>query len=262
MTHFLLKIVENPQIEDPPKNAPSVHKHFIRYSSGLFDGPVVKISQTKGNLSIGSSFEYEDELFLIASEIFPEPTATVSGKLISGEDFSSLVKEANLSSEFLPSKSKGKAENFNCEVKGVEVPKETLQKMAETFPNLAYTLVSFAASDKSVSLSTKKTPPRPNSKNPEDSGNENRLKFCTLKLPNTPENLERVIKGLADDIRDEIPSKWKSITINNSYEIKELILPQVKDSRMMRVLGLRKGILNRVAEIDGKEITKKYEFTA
>ena len=66
MIHYLMKIVETPEIDDPPTNAPFVHKHFTRYSKGLFDGPVVKISQTKGKLTIGCSFEYEDELFKIA----------------------------------------------------------------------------------------------------------------------------------------------------------------------------------------------------
>ena len=81
-------------------------------------------------------------------------------------------------------------------------------------------------------------------------------------MPSSPESLKDAIDGLAGDFKNEIPLKWKSITINNSYEITDIILPQTKDSRSLRLLALRKGTLNRVADIDGKELTKKYEFTA
>ena len=90
----------------------------------------------------------------------------MSGKVIGGDDFSGLVKELGLGSEFIPIKSKGETQNYNIEVKGVSIPKETLDKMAEVMPNQVYALLPFAAADKSVALTMKKTPPRPNFEKP------------------------------------------------------------------------------------------------
>ena len=102
----------------------------------------------------------------LQAKYYPDSSATVSGKVIGGDDFSGLVKELGLGSEFIPIKSKGETQNYNIEVKGVSIPKETLDKMAEVMPNQVYALLSFAAADKSVALTMKKTPPRSNFEKP------------------------------------------------------------------------------------------------
>lgn len=264
MDHFLTKIIQNPKLENPARNSMDVHKHFTRYSKGIFDGPAVKISQSKGGISIGASFEYEDEAFRIACEIFNEQKASVSGKVFGSDDFGSIMREIGLSGVWIPNKSKGETQNFNLEVKNEPIPIEILRKMGEMLPKYAYMLLSFSSTDKSVSLAMKKTPPRPNSKNPEDASKDNQVKFCTLKIPFSENNISRVLAGYAKDFKDEIPTKFKTLWITNSYEITDLILPTEKNipSRDFRILTLRKGTLNRVLVVDGNTITKKISFTA
>jgi hypothetical protein len=264
MTHFLTYIIDNPVIKEPAKTAPAVHKHFTRYSKGVFDGPIAKISQAKGGLSIGASFEYEDELFAIATQFLSDKEVVVKGKIIGSDNFKPYMEKLGLGSNWFPAKSKGETQNYNVEVEDEKVNVEALRNMAKDLPAIAYGLLNFASTDGSITLTMKKTPPRPNSKNPEESSKDAQLKFSVLKLPNTPEIFARVIAGLAKDFKDEIPSKFKSIIINNSYEITDLVLPTDKSipSRDFRIHTVRKGILNRSCEIDGKSIVRKVNFVA
>ena len=112
-------------------------------------------------------------------------------------------------------------------------------------------------------LNIKKKPPRPNSKNPEDSGLGSKLKFCILKIPKTPETLKTIIDTFAKDFVDEIPIKWKSITIQNTYEISSLIFPEKREglsSRKYRLNTLREGTLKRVATIDSTDYNNSVKF--
>ena len=126
-----------------------------------------------------------------------------------------------------------------------------------------YSLLSFTSKDKKIDLKIKKKPPRPNSKNPEDSALGGKLKFCILKIPKTPEILKTIIETFAKDFVDEIPIKWKSLIIQNTYEITNLIFPEKKEglsSRKFRLNTLREGKLNRVATIDSIDHSNSVEF--
>lgn len=264
--HYLMKLVKSGEIADPVKNAPDVHKHFTRYSKGHFDGPIVKISVIGKKISIGCSFEYEDASLELALKYFPDANVEMKGTLLSGGDFSGKLKNLGFGGDFEPEKSKGQTKNYTTVLKtAVTVPKEKLLALAKECPMYLYALLTFASADKEVSITTKPKPPRPNSKNPEDSNPANLIKFCSLKLPNTPEALKDAIEFFAADYKDEIPAKFKSIQISNSYEITDLKLPDNKDkipSEQIRLQTLRKGILHRVAEIDEKAIKKDIPFSA
>ncbi len=136
--------------------------------------------------------------------------------------------------------------------------------MAEKWSEYLYALLSFSSTDKEVSLTIKPKPPRPNSKNPEDSNPDKLVKFCALKLPNTPEILMAVIEAFAKDFKDELTTKWKSLIISNSYEITDLTLPSDKNlpSNEIRIQTIRKGILHRILEVDGKSFKNNIQFSA
>jgi hypothetical protein len=261
--HFLTKITETPQFADPVKNAPDVHKHFTRYSRGLFDGPVVKISIIGKKISIGASFEYEDACFQLAITYFPEESMVINGVLLSGMNFTNYLKGFQLDSDWVPEKSKGQTQNYTTSLKGVKISKELINKLSVKWSEFLYALLSFSSTDKEVALTMKPKPPRPNSKNPEDSNPANLIKFCSLKLPNSPEILKAVIDSFAKDFKDEIPIKWKSLTLSNSYEITDLLLPSDKNlpSNEIRIQTIRKGILHRVLEVDGKSFKNNIQFS-
>ena len=58
--HFLSKLIETPNLDNPAKNHMSIHRHFIRYSKGDFIGPALKISKTSGKITLKGTHEYED----------------------------------------------------------------------------------------------------------------------------------------------------------------------------------------------------------
>ncbi len=264
MKHYLTKILDNPIIEDPVKGAPDVHKHFTRYSKGQFSGPVVKFSQTKDKITIWCSHEYEDAVLRIAIDLIPDDILNVTGAILGGMDFTPLIKDIGLGKDFYPLKSKGKTVNYTAALKTqVSVEKKLLQILSARGTPYIYSLLSFTSEDQKISLKIKKKPPRPNSKNPEDSGLGGKLKFCILKIPKTPETLKTIIDTFAKDFVDEIPIKWKSITIQNTYEISSLIFPEKREglsSRKYRLNTLREGTLKRVATIDSTDYNNYIKF--
>lgn len=264
MEHYLTKILDNPMIKNPVKGAPDVHKHFTRYSKGLFSGPVVKFSQTKEKITIWCSHEYEDAVLRIAIDLIPDEILNVTGAILGGMDFAPLIKDIGLGKDFYPVKSKGKTVNYTAALKTqVSVDKKLIQTLSVRGTPYVYSLLSFTSEDKKIILNIKKKPPRPNSKNPEDSALGGKLKFCVLKIPKTPETLKKIINTFAKDFVDEVPVKWKSITIQNTYEITNLIFPEKKEglsSRKFRINTLREGKLNRVATIDSIDHSNSVEF--
>jgi len=266
MKHYLMKIIENPELADPVKNAPDVHKHFTRYSKGVFDGPIFKVSQTKSKISIWCSYEYEDVATRLALENLPEDIVSVKGSVMSASDFTKLMEKIGFDSSWKPIKSKGKSVNYSIVHKTAkEVSKEQLIALSSKAVPYLYSFLSFSSEDKSTILAIKTKPPRPSNKNPDEAAIGNKIKFCTLKLANSPEIAEKIIDAIAIDFKDEIPKNWKSIIIQNNYEITDLILPE-KDpkmsSRVFRLKTLRKGKLNRIAEINKETFTNTVNFTA
>lgn len=263
--HYLMKLIENPHLDDPVKEAPDVHKHFTRYSKGIFEGPVIKVSTTSSKISLWGSHEYEDLLLRFALKACKDPTVKVTGNIIGGVNFAPLMEKLGFPESWNPVKSKGQTTSYVTEFKtAVEIEREKLLDLATRGTPYVYILQSFTSADKSVTLKIKKKPPRPSSKNPEDASIANKLKFASLKIPKTPELLKSIVNEIAGDFLDEIPSNWKTIILQNTYEITELILPKDKkiSSRLIRLNTLRKGVLNRVIEIDKEALKNSVEFTA
>ena len=84
--HFLKKLVETPQLEDPAKNYFFVHRHFYRYSKGEFIGPAIKITKTKAKITIKGTHEYEDLIQEITCKASSTDEFIISGNLETGKD--------------------------------------------------------------------------------------------------------------------------------------------------------------------------------
>jgi hypothetical protein len=96
----------------------------------------------------------------------------------------------------------------------------------------------------------------------EDDDLNKRIGFCTGYLENTPTNFDNMLDNIIPDLYSELPKKWKSIILQNNYRINEIILPKdVKDTKLLRILAIRKGKLFRTAEIDNEIIEKQYSIT-
>ena len=63
------------------------------------------------------------------------------------------------------------------------------------------------------------------------------------------------------DFKSEITKDWKSITIFNNYKITDIeVSKNIRDSRLLRIMAIRKGRIFRSIEIDGEIIEKQYSI--
>jgi hypothetical protein len=266
--HFIKELLEKPNEKDPVKTLPQVHKHFIRYSKGYFDAVALKIKISPKNISVDSSFEFEDLLlFLAANAITGNAPFEAVGTILGVKDITPELKDAGLNWDI--KKSTGDAKNFKCTPSG-SITKDQLLKLLDSLKASAYIMLTFKAGEAdAVSIKTSKNPPRPSNKGQadvetDDAGLAKRVQFCKLKVPNTPKILELLINEALPDFKDEISSKTKSIELDCTYNIEELILPpkdKVKDSADIRQNTLRKGELIRRCKIDDHSLSKTVKFS-
>ena len=245
----------------PEEEIPDVHRRFVKYSKGAFPGPSLKIKITKPKITIKASFDYDDALLAIALHCTSSKTIKVSGSIVSGDNFSHILRKYDFPSDFSVVESKGQAKNFKTELKEeMKISKDTLKNALQELTNISYVLLSFVSKESDVSYKCKAKLPTPNKKDPIDDDPEKRLGFATLTVPNTQENF-KIIKEVLIPEQKIVISNPKEITIENNYEILDLELPKnEKDSKLIRIKTIRKGKLKRMISIDSKEHLFEYDF--
>ncbi|MHA1642166.1 MAG: hypothetical protein ACTSUX_04805 [Promethearchaeota archaeon] len=259
--HFLKKLLKTPILKDPAREHMDVHRHFYKYSKGDFIGPALKISLTSAKITLKGTHEYEDLVAeIVANSIeVPDQKFVITGKLISGQDISDLIKKLGFNWSLI--KSKGKTQNYKADIQQ-EITKPKLLEAIEEFRSNSYFLVSFNLGA-NCKVTTKKNIPQPSKKKIEEDDVNKRVQFSTGYLKNTSDNLSRLLELALPDFVEELPNKWKSIILYNNYKITDIELPaNVKDSRLLRILAIRKGKLTRIANVDGAPLEKQYSFVA
>ncbi len=257
--HFLKKIIEQPILEDPAKNHKSVHRHFYRYSRGDFIGPALKITQTKAKITLKGSHEYEDLILeLVARGISdPEENFEIQGRLITSSDLKELI--TNLGFNWVLKRSTGKTKNYKAEILDY-INKAKLLESIVFFRENCYFLLSFNLNP-SCKITTKKKIPQPSKKKREEDDVNKRIQFCTGYINNTEENLKNALELALYDFKSEIPKTWKAITIYNNYKITDIEVPKnITDSRIMRIMAIRKGKIFRTINVDRETIEKQYSI--
>ena len=259
--HFLKKLVEHPQLEDPVKQHMGVHRHFYRYSRGEFIGPAIKISCSSTKITLKGSHEYEDLILeLVANSIEdPKKQFEIKGRLITGSDISEQLTKLGLNWKL--KESTGKTKNYKSDF----IDKITRNKLIECnslFRINSYFLVNFNISP-TCKVSTKKSIPQPSKKKAEDDDVSARIQFSTGYMKNNKKNLELVIDSIIPDFKKYLPDNWKNIIVYNNYLINDIELPKnINDSRLLRIFAIRKGKLIRTVEIDGETHENQYSFLA
>ena len=257
--HFLKKIIESPVFEDPAKNSISIHRHFYRYSRGDFIGPAIKISKTKAKLTLRGSHEYEDAILEIVTNGMAnsDKQFEIKGRLISGADISELIKSLGFNWDL--KQSAGQTKNYKAEIVD-KTNRDVLLESIEKFRESSYLLLSFNINP-NCKISTKKNIPQPSKKKVEEDDVNKRVQFCTGYISNTEKNLNYVLDVILADFKSELPKNWKSITLYNNYKILNIELPKsIKNSRLLRIMAIRKGKLFRIVDIDGETIEKQYSI--
>lgn len=257
--HFLKKLIETPILDDPPKKHMDVHRHFYRYSRGDFIGPAIKITQTKSKITLKGSHEYEDLILEAVLQSIPDDNEEfeIKGNLITGSDISGEI--IDLGFEWDLKKSTGKTQNYKSVIED-QVNKLSLLAANKTLRKNSYFLISFTINP-SCKITTKKNIPQPSKKKVEEDDVNKRVQFCTGYLSNTEKNRNSLIDLALSDFKKDLPDNWKSITLLNNYKITEIKLPKdVSNSRLVRIMAIRKGKMFRSIEIDGEIIEKQYSI--
>ncbi|MBA7541048.1 hypothetical protein ES705_33355 [subsurface metagenome] len=257
--HFLKKIIESPNLEDPAKQHIDVHRHFYRYSKGEFLGPALKISKSNTRITLKGAHEYEDLILEVVVNTLSEEEVEIKGILISGNDISDLIK--NLGFDWILKKSTGQTNNYKANILST-TNKETLLESIEAFRKTSYYLISFNINP-TCKVTTKKRIPQPSKKKAEEDVVNKRIQFCSGVMNNTKHNLRTVLDLVLPDFKSELPEKWKNIIITNNYRITDIILPEDVDNwGLKRILAIRKGKLFRSIDVDKEIIEKQYNFVA
>ncbi|MBY8987101.1 MAG: hypothetical protein KGD61_01515 [Candidatus Lokiarchaeota archaeon] len=257
--HFLSKLIETPNLDEPAKKHMDIHRHFYRYSKGVFIGPALKISKTRGKLTLKGAHEYEDLILELVVRSISNSQADfeIKGKLISGSDLQDTI--SNLGLNWILKRSTGKTKNYKADIMD-QVNKNLLLQALELFRENSYLLLSFVINP-NCKVTTKKNIPQPSKKKIEDDDVSKRIQFCTGVINNTDANLKMVLDLIVPDFISEIPKNWKSLTVFNNYKINEIELPtNIKDSRLLRIMAIRKGKMFRSIDIDGEVIEKQYSI--
>ncbi len=257
--HFLKNVVETPILDDPAKNHKNIHRHFYRYSRGDFIGPALKISQTKAKITLKGSHEYEDLILeIVASGISnPDDNFEIKGRLISGSDVSDIISDLGFNWDL--KQTTGQTKNYKAEIID-NTSKNPLLESIEAFRENSYLLLSFNINP-ICKVTIKKNIPQPSKKKVEDDDVTKRIQFCTGYINNTERNLINIFENVLPDFKSELPKSWKKLTIFNNYKITEIELPKnVTNSKLLRIMAIRKGKLFRTLNIDGELIEKQYSI--
>ncbi|MHA2289056.1 MAG: hypothetical protein ACXABG_09735 [Promethearchaeota archaeon] len=258
--HFISKLIETPELDDPAKNHMNIHRHFYRYSKGDFIGPALKVSKTSGKITLKGAHEYEDLILelVVKSLSNTQPDFEIKGKLITGRDIHDTL--SNLGLSWVLKKSTGQTENYKADIVD-QINRNLLLQAIEVLREHSYLLLSFNINP-NCKVTTKKNVPQPSRKKPEEDDVSKRVQFCTGMLSNTDANLKMVLDQTLPDFKSDIPKNWKSFIVFNNYNIKEIEIPKnITDSRLLRIMAIRKGKMFRSINIDGEMIEKQYSIT-
>ncbi len=257
--HFLRKLTEHPILDEAAKNHQDVHRHFYRYSRGDFIGPALKISKTKAKFTLKGSHEYEDLILEVITKGISNPSENfeIKGSLISGVNIGDIINRLGFNWNL--KESTGKTKNFKAEIIDT-INKESLLQSIEAFRENSYLLLSFNLNP-TCKVTTKKKIPQPSKKKVEDDDVNKRIQFCTGYISNTEKNLNNIIETALYDFKSEIPKNWKTFTIFNNYKISEIEIPKnITNSKLLRIMAIRRGKLFRSLDLDGEIIEKQYQI--
>ncbi len=257
--HFLSELVKKTILEDPFEQHLNIHRHFYRYSKGVFIGPALKITKTKAKFTLKGAHEYEDLILEAVTKTISnsQENFEIKGKLIASSDIANDISEIGLN--WVLKKSTGKTKNFKAEIID-QINKDLLLQAIGVFRENCYLLLSYNR-NATCKVTTKKNIPQPSKKKVEDDDVSKRIQFCIGMLNNTDANLEMLLDLAAPDFKSELPNNWKSLTILNNYTIKQIEIPtNIKDTRMLRIMAIRKGKMTRSVEVDGDLIEKQYSI--
>jgi hypothetical protein len=247
--HFITKIL-NDVVDD------SVHRAFLRYGRGEYQGPAAEITTTKaGKVKVRSSYMYQDLPAAVMITMVPVETVSVSGLVLGYEPLDAVLAELGFAAA---SKKKPRTQLYQSQLDGEYSVKQVASLYGDV-PEFAYifcslkTNIVWAHKAKTKIPSAQKEPPF-----------ADRIKFSTTQIPRGTDFTKELLYQLVPDFKDEIPSDFSKLQIENTYEIQDLIFPpdmKTLPSKEVRMKTQRSGLLLRRLVVDDSEYTKKHAMT-
>ncbi len=251
--HFLSKLLRG--ITDE-----SVHRAFLRYGKGEYDGPMVAISLTKtGNVTVKSSYLVQDLLAHTFLQVVPTNEVVISGIILGYELLD--AKMADLGFDVPPFTKKRAMLLYQSKISGT-YSRESLLKLYEEIGENASIFCNLTGPTGWTHKSKDKIPSAQ-----KEMTIDEQLKFGTTKAPSGTDFLKLVLSELLPDFSDNIPDAFSNLQLINKYLIQDLEFPKNRDqlsSTEIRQQTKRKGIIHRVLQIDeikeNKEDKKKWKL--
>ncbi|TFF86216.1 MAG: hypothetical protein EU551_02100 [Promethearchaeota archaeon] len=216
--HFLIKVFKN-EIND------AVHEKFVRYSMGKFHGPRLEFSIRGDKLYFYVDRDYDKYFLDYMIENLSTGEYQITGNLISQEDTSAEVEK--LGFEAKNRKSRGINKISIKEILEADIIREKYEKLIDFgYPLLT---ISPKTGNKLWKITMKKSIPRPSGKKEDDDKKPN---FCKGNIPDKKEFKEQIIEDCLLDFKDKAKEleelSFKQLSLENVYDIKEIVLPDPK----------------------------------
>lgn len=212
----------------------SLHHKFVRYGKGEYERLLFDITKTKKNLKVKSSFDFANDFVKIIADNAKDKLE-VKGKIIVNEDF-----EEELESMGVPvANFKKRGKLYTAEINTTLTP----EKLKEIYEKYGEKFLLLNIKSENFKLTTKSSLPKPGGKIVDN--------FCSATLP--LDLIEEFVWD-ADD--------FQKLKIRHVLKINEIVIPEElkNNPARARVESKRKGTIERILDIDGKEDKKETEF--
>jgi hypothetical protein len=249
--HFVTKLLRGMSDE-------AVHRVFVRYGRGDYEGPAVEISLSgAGKVGVKSTYEYQDLVAACFLKLVPVETVKMQGSILSFEPLDDAVKKLGIAAS--PFVKKRAMLLFESKISG----DYTRAQAASLYDQVGETTYILCALGGAAGWSHKTKEQLPSPK--KDASLEERLRFSSTQAPGGAAFLRELLSFLTPDFQDSVPTTFSVLRLVNTYLIEELVFPpdcEKLSSPELRQQSKRKGLLHRQLVVDGKEYLREHPFSA
>ena len=239
--HWLTRVV-NGNIDE------GVHRRFVKYSVGEFDGPWLEVSVRGRNVVLRGDVGYEDFIgWFLLTTVDENEECDVKGVII-GKACVEEMKEYGGKVSV-----KGEVHKINVEFSC------RVGELREVYERYADECVLM------LNIKTRQGNVRSKRKLEYKGFEEERREFCVGRLKLSEEGVKRIVEEVAPDFLKEIRLPFKSLLLENKFIVEEIIFPENRErlsAREVRLRSKRRGRVKRTLHVDGETFSNEVEFTA
>lgn len=245
--HFISKILRGTVDE-------SVHRAFLRYGKGQYEGPAAEITLTKaGKAKVRSTYLYQDLIASVFAQHAPVDTISVSGIILGYEVLNEPLAKLGITAG--PFTKKPRTMLFQSKISGT-FSKSQLVLLYDEIGEMAYLFLKLNAGS-----GWTHTPKTSIPSAQKEAQFAEQLKHTTTQINPGTRFLDALLEELVPDFIDRVSDTFSTLRIENTYTIEELVFPPNKDqltSKEVRLQTKRKGRLYRKLILGDVEYTREH----